>query len=187
MARRIRTQPRRGLRKRRLVRSFAVLIAVLALGGCDALIARFILPSEGIRPAEYAVAIERNVTLTTSDAVALVADIYRPKMNGAAPTILVRIPFSRTFRNSLSADAVGRFWASRGYIVVVQGTRGRFKSGGAFYPLRHERQDGIETLQWLARQPWFDGRLGMWGGSAFGQTQWALADQSRPGPTALMI
>lgn len=128
MARRIRTQPRRGLRMRRLVRSFAVLIAVLALGGCDALIARFILPSEGIRPAEYAVAIERNVTLTTSDAVALVADIYRPKMNGAAPTILVRIPFSRTFRNSLSADAVGRFWASRGYIVVVQGTRGRFKS-----------------------------------------------------------
>jgi predicted acyl esterase len=186
MARRIRTQPRRGLHMRRLVRSFAVLIAVLALGGCDALIARFILPSEGIRPAEYAVAIERNVTMTTSDAVALVADIHRPKMNGAAPTILVRIPFSRTFRNSLSADAVGRFWASRGYIVVVQGTRGRFKSGGAFYPLRHERQDGIETLQWLARQPWFDGRLGMWGGSAFGHTQWALADQSRPSPTALM-
>ena len=45
MARRIRTQPRRGLRMRRLVRSFAVLIAVLALGGCDALIARFILPA----------------------------------------------------------------------------------------------------------------------------------------------
>ena len=127
------------------------------------------------------------MTLTTSDSVALVADIYRPKMNGASPTILVRIPFSRTFRNSLSADAVGRFWASRGYIVVVQGTRGRFKSGGAFYPLRHERQDGIETLQWLARQPWFDGRLGMWGGSAFGHTQWVLADQSRPGPIALMI
>ena len=110
MARRIRTQPRRGLRMRRLVRSFAVLIAVLALGGCDALIARFILPSEGIRPAEYAVAIERNVTLTTSDAVALVADIYRPKMNGAAPTILARIPFSRTFRNSLRPTP----WAGSG-------------------------------------------------------------------------
>ena len=70
----------------------SVLIAVLALGGCDALIARFILPSEGIRPAEYAVAVERNVTMTTSDAVALVADIHRPKMNGAAPTILVPHP-----------------------------------------------------------------------------------------------
>ena len=46
-----------------------------------------------------------------------------------------------------------------------------------FYPLRHERRDGLETLQRLARQPWFDGRLGMWGGSAFGHTQWVLADQ----------
>jgi uncharacterized protein len=169
------------------VRLFALLIIALAAGGCDAVIAHFILPTEGIRPAQYAVEIERDVVMTTSDTVALVADIYRPKMNGANPTILVRIPFSRTFRNNLSADAVGRFWASRGYTVVVQGTRGRFKSGGAFYPLLHERQDGVETLQWLARQSWFDGRLGMWGGSAFGHTQWVLADQSRPGPTALMI
>jgi len=50
-----------------------------------------------------------------------------------------------------------------------------------------ERRDGIETLQWLARQPWFDGRLGMWGGSAFGYSQWAIADQTLPGPTALII
>ena len=50
MARRIRTQPRRGLSMRRLVSSFTVLLMVLALGACDALIARFILPSEGIRP-----------------------------------------------------------------------------------------------------------------------------------------
>jgi putative CocE/NonD family hydrolase len=170
-----------------LARTAVLLATALAIGGCDAFVAYFILPKEGIRPAEYSVEIERDVALTTSDAVSLVADIYRPTSAGASPTILVRIPFSRTFRNKLSADAIGRFWASRGYIVVVQGTRGRFKSGGAFYPLLHERQDGLETLQWLARQSWFDGRLGMWGGSAFGHTQWALADQSRPGPTALMI
>src|SRR4029077_14288474 len=97
--------------------------------------------------------------------VALVADIYRPKMNGANPTILVRIPFSRTFRNNLSADAIGRFWASRGYTVVVQGTRGRFKSGGAFYPLLHERQDGVETLQWLGRAPRVGGRARRGGGA----------------------
>jgi uncharacterized protein len=171
---------------RRLLRLLAVVGAALAAGGCDVLIAHYILPTDGIRPAEHAVTTERDVAMTTSDGVALVSDIYRPEMNGPSPTILVRIPFSKTFRNSLSADAVGRFWASRGYIVVLQGTRGRFKSGGAFYPLRHEREDGIETLRWLERQPWFDGRLGMWGGSAFGHTQWVLADQS-PGPAALMI
>jgi uncharacterized protein len=164
------------------------LLAVTALvGSCDVLIAHFILPTEGIRPAQYGVQVERDVAMTTSDSVKLVSDIYRPKTDGAVPTILVRIPFSNTFKNGLIADGVGRFWASRGYIVVVQGTRGRFKSGGAFYPLRHERQDGIETLQWLARQPWFDGRLGMWGGSAFGHTQWTVADQAKPGPAALMI
>ena len=169
----------------RLLRLVASLILALAVGGCDILIAHFMLPREGIRPAQYGVAVERDLVMTTSDGVRLVSDIYRPKTTGPSPTILVRIPFTNTFRNGLSADAVGRFWASRGYVVVLQGTRGRFKSGGAFYPLRHERQDGLETLQWLARQPWFDGRLGMWGGSAFGHTQWVLADQSAP--TALMI
>jgi predicted acyl esterase len=77
----------------------AVPIAVLALGGCDA----------DLRPARIRRRHRTQRDLTTSDAVALVADIYRPKMNGAAPTILVRIPFSRTFRNSLSADAVNWF------------------------------------------------------------------------------
>jgi putative CocE/NonD family hydrolase len=175
------------IRKQRHGGIYPALIASLVLGGCDILIAHFILPREGIRPAQYGVQVQRDVTMTTTDSVALVADIYRPKTDGPSPTILVRIPFSLTFKNRLSADAIGRFWASRGYIVVAQGTRGRYKSGGTFYPLRHERQDGIETLQWLARQPWFDGRLGMWGGSAFGHTVWSLADQADPGPTALMI
>ena len=115
------------------------------------------------------------------------SDIYRPRRSGKTPTILVRIPFSSTFKNRLAADVVGTFWASRGYTVVIQGTRGRYKSGGEFYPLLHERQDGQETLTWLAVQPWFDGRLGMWGGSAFGHTQWVIADQEAPGPTALII
>src|SRR5262249_42295443 len=50
-----------------------------------------------------------------------------------------------------------------------------------------ERQDGIATLDWLAGQPWFDGRLGMWGCSYYGYTQWVLADRTDPGPTALLM
>ncbi|MGZ3239053.1 MAG: CocE/NonD family hydrolase [Burkholderiaceae bacterium] len=145
------------------------------------------MPTDGIRPEQYSVDIERNVTFHTSDGVALVADIYHPRTKEKIPTILVRVPFSHTFKNSLGADVIGEFWASRGYTAVIQGTRGRYKSGGNFYPLLHERQDGIETLRWLANQPWFDGRLGMWGGSAFGHTQWAVADQDSPGPNALII
>jgi putative CocE/NonD family hydrolase len=130
-----------------------------------------------VRLPEYAVRIDRGVALTTGDDVTLVADVFRPVRAGAKmPTILVRIPLSKTIVNSLFATMVGRFWAEHGYTVVIQGTRGRYGSSGDPYPLKHERDDGLATLQWLKKQPWFDGRLGMWGGSAFGHTQWVIAD-----------
>lgn len=141
----------------------------------------------GMRPPEFAVQIERGVTMMTSDGVALVSDIYHPQRVLRTPTILVRLPYSKTFVNTLFATVVGRLWAERGYRVVMQGTRGRYQSGGHYYPLRRERHDGIETLEWLAKQSWFDGRLGMWGGSYFGYTQWVVADQTDPGPSALLI
>jgi putative CocE/NonD family hydrolase len=53
--------------------------------------------------------------------------------------------------------------------------------------LRDELQDGLDTLHWLAERPWYDGRLGMWGCSYYGYTQWVLADCRDPGPTALII
>lgn len=155
--------------------------------GCQAYIAHTVLPHDGIRKADYDVRIERDVTMLTQDGVKLLSEIYHPKGEAKTPTILVRIPFSNTFKNRLGADAIGNFWASRGYTVVIQGTRGRYKSSGNFYPLIHEHDDGIQTLNWLVNQPWFNGKLGMWGGSAFGHTQWALADQKDSGPDALMI
>jgi uncharacterized protein len=142
------------------------------------------------RRPEYAVRVERRVAMTASDGVRLMADIYHPLRTTATPTILVRIPFSKTIVNSLFATAVGRFWAERGYTVVIQGTRGRYESEGRHSPLVDDRRDGLDTLDWLRRQPWFDGRLGMWGGSAFGYTQWAIADRLPTPPagrSALMI
>jgi putative CocE/NonD family hydrolase len=142
------------------------------------------------RRPEHAVRIERGVAMTTSDGVRLVADVYHPLREPRTPTVLVRIPFSKTFTNSLFATIVGRFWAERGYTAVIQGTRGRYESEGRHTPLVDERRDGLETLVWLKQQPWFDGRVGMWGGSAFGYTQWAIADQlpSPPkGRSALMV
>jgi putative CocE/NonD family hydrolase len=161
--------------------------AALAASGCTLVVGHFVLPKDGVREAHYAVDRQKNVGFKTSDGVALVADIYRPRTTDKTPTILVRVPFSSTLKNRIAVDVVGEFWASRGYTVVIQGTRGRYKSGGDFYPLLHEERDGRETLQWLAGQPWFDGRLGMWGGSAFGHTQWVLADQRAPGPQALIV
>jgi len=164
----------------------AALLLLAALSGCAVFIGHFVLPEERTRPAAYDV-MKSEESFRTSDGILLVADVYRPAELSSAPTILVRIPFSDTFMNRLKSETVAGYWASRGYNVVIQGTRGRYKSGGDYYPLQHERQDGLETLAWLDRQPWHNGKTGTWGGSAFGYTQWAISDQLQPGYSAMMV
>lgn len=163
-------------------RIISLLIIATLVSGCSTVIDwfanRYFLPNEGIREASYSVWTERRVGFTTSEGFKLLADVHHPKNLDKTPTILVRIPFTNTFANRTRSDIIGRYWASRGYTVVIQGTRGRYESDGQFYPLFYERQDGLETLQWLKQQAWYDGRLVMWGGSAFGHTQWAVADQT---------
>lgn len=166
-----------------------VLLVVLAMGQTilDKVAQAFFLPTAMTRQAQYSVRTERIAEMTTSDGTVLRADVHRPIGLDKTPTILIRIPFTNTFWNRVQSDSIGRFWAARGYTVVVQGTRGRYRSGGTFNPLIHERQDGIETLRWIARLPWYDGRLAMWGGSAFGQTQWAISDQRNPGVNVFFV
>ncbi len=154
------------------------------LYGCQTITQELFLPNEGVRSREYKVVKHEDKSLITSDNITLVSDVYRPIVNKPVPTILVRIPFTNTFSNRLKSESVARYWASRGYNVVIQGTRGRYKSQGDYYPLINERSDGIETLQWLNEQPWFNGQLGMWGGSAFGYTQLAISDQINPSISA---
>lgn len=148
---------------------------------------QFVLPTDGVRPAVYTVETTRGQRFVTQDGVALRADIYHPVGLTTTPTILVRIPLTKTVSNQMRADVIARFWAKRGYTVVIQGTRGRYGSEGEFYPLIHEQADGLETLKWLQTQQWFDGRLAMWGGSAFGHTQWSVADRMSSGASALHV
>ncbi len=168
------------------MRRLVVLIALQLCACSPALntISDRVFPS---RAAQFPVTASKGVSFVTDDGVELVADIYLPHGLLTAPTILVRIPFTNTLGNRIRSEVIARHWARRGYAVVIQGTRGRYKSGGEFYPLLFERADGIATLKWLAQQSWFDGRLAMWGGSSFGHTQWAIADQQDPGPSALSI
>ncbi len=162
--------------------TLAVFVVATAVSSCSpwptgaAYLARQI----DARPAQYSVRIERHVTLRTSDGTELATDIFHPIGPEKTPAILVRLPYSRTLYNRMAESVVGTFWAERGYTALLQGTRGRYESGGAYYPLLHERQDGIDTLRWLKRQSWFNGKLALWGGSYFGFTQWVVSDQSDP-------
>ena len=117
----------------------------------------------GLQRAQFAVRVQKHAIMTTTDGTQLSSEIFHPRHTDRTPTILVRIPLSKTFKNSVCVSLVGRMWAERGYTVVIQGTR-----GGAFNPLHGEQQDGIETLSWISKQPWFNGQIATWGGSALG-------------------
>ena len=120
--------------------------------------------------------VERGLTAKMPDGVELVADRWYPTDQPrpmACPTVLIRTPYGRTIMGPL-----GRLYAERGYQVVVQSCRGTFGSGGEFVPVRNEQVDGQATLDWVAAQPWFDGRLVMWGASYLGMTQWAVAQDA---------
>jgi hypothetical protein len=122
-------------------------------------------------PQSTAVSVERGLIAKMPDGVELVADRWYPTQPSGNPaTVLIRTPYGRTIMGPL-----GRLYAERGYQVVVQSCRGTFGSGGEFVPVRNEQADGHATLAWVAAQPWFDGRLVMWGGSYLGLTQWAVA------------
>jgi putative CocE/NonD family hydrolase len=108
------------------------------------------------------------------DGAILRADHYAPAIDAELPTVLVRTPYGRGAPVSLLCRAV----AQRGFNVLMQSCRGTADSGGSFEPLLQEREDGLDTLDWLRRQPWYDGRLLTYGPSYVGFVQWALAAEA---------
>lgn len=115
----------------------------------------------------------KNVKVPMRDGIRLATDIYLPAKGNKHPVILCRLPYGK--RTLGAMPMVGKLLAGQGYAFVVQDTRGRFDSEGEFFPMIDEAEDGEDTVKWLRTVPWFDGRLGTWGASYFGYTQWALA------------
>jgi putative CocE/NonD family hydrolase len=159
-----------------------VVLASLALLGAwiyryrRSLLARLL----NLPPPRCAVGVERDLPVVMPDGVRLFTDHYLPKMAGDWPTILIRTPYGRGKEVALGgglalAELPGQCFAERGYHVVVQGVRGCYDSEGEFQPHHQEAADGQATVDWIARQPWFNGVLGTWGPSYLGYTQWAVA------------
>jgi len=123
----------------------------------------------------YRVAIHSGVAITMRDGVKLIADVYQPEAEGKFPVLLERTPYNRA-GGAGSAAAM----AAHGYVVIIQDTRGRFDSEGEFYPFRYESQDGYDTIEWAAKQPYANGKVGMFGGSYVGATQMLAAIASPP-------
>jgi hypothetical protein len=125
--------------------------------------------------ATYGVAVTRDVMIAMRDGVKLATDIYLPSpADGSTgekfPTVLERTPYGKQ-----SAESIGQYFAKRGYAVVVQDTRGRFKSEGVWHMLNDDGKDGADLCQWIGQQTWSNARIGMIGTSYVGGTQHAVA------------
>ncbi|MFF2091753.1 CocE/NonD family hydrolase [Paenibacillus sp. NPDC058174] len=121
---------------------------------------------------------ELDVPVTMRDGVKLLADIYRPQEGGPYPVLLMRTPYNKSDAQTMNY-AHPSWYARHGYIVVIQDTRGRWRSEGEFRPYEHEADDGYDTVEWAASLPNALPKVGMYGFSYVGAVQW-LAAVNRP-------
>src|SRR6266849_3569194 len=130
--------------------------------------------------------IEKDIEIPMRDGCVLKGDLYRPDSNEKLPVLLNRTPYDKKFPliSSLTLDSIRA--AQRGYNVVFVDCRGRFASQGTFTCFVDEPRDGYDTVEWLARQPFADGKVGMFGAAYMGATQWLAATQTPPSLKAMV-
>jgi putative CocE/NonD family hydrolase len=125
--------------------------------------------------------------ITMRDGVKLAADVYRPAKDGQAaeerlPTLLTRTPYNKGNGDSTEA----KYYAARGYNVVTNDVRGRFASEGTWRLIADDPKDGFDVVEWIAAQPWSNGKIGTYGTSYPGGTQHALAEMNPPHLTTMI-
>jgi putative CocE/NonD family hydrolase len=117
------------------------------------------------------VELETGLRCAMRDGIELIADRFHAPEFPKAPVVLMRSPYGRGAMFGVMAGLM----AERGLQVVVQSVRGVSGSGGRFDPMRQERADGADTVDWLKTQPWFGGTLFTNSMSYLGNVQWAMA------------
>jgi uncharacterized protein len=134
-------------------------------------------PSPAQPPADYD--LRWHVKIPMRDKVELNATLYlRKTADGSPPK--TPVIFTLTPYISDTYHARGAYFASHGYAFALVDVRGRGNSGGEFEPFANEPRDGHDVVEWLATQPFCDGKVAMWGGSYAGFDQWATAREFPP-------
>lgn len=121
----------------------------------------------------------------TRDGVLLATDVYLPDGDESpGDTILIRLPYDKSGSYTF-IPLIAKYFMTRGYRVVAQDVRGKFRSEGQALLFVNEVRDGEDTLDWIVAQPWSNGRVAMWGDSYYGYTQWAAAASGHPALKAI--
>jgi putative CocE/NonD family hydrolase len=116
------------------------------------------------------------VRIPLRDGVRLQATVYLPSgMEGPLPVIFTLTPYTADSYHE-RAD----YFARHGYVFALIDCRGRGNSEGEFEPFASEGRDGYDVVEWLARQPWSNGKIAMWGGSYAGFDQWSTLKEFPP-------
>jgi uncharacterized protein len=149
------------------------------------------MPPPGWRssPKQFdAIKVATDLMIPTRDGARMATDLYRPGRNGVPleqrfPVLLNRTPYNKT-----SLDELAVFYAERGYVVALQDTRGRYRSEGSFSKVQPlDATDGYDVIEWLAKQPYSTGRVGMWGTSFAAHMQAGAAQYRPPSLQALLL
>ena len=152
--------------------------------------------------APYDVVIERDIPVLLPDGTRLALDIHRPArggvpVEGGFPVILERTPYGKSVPSRSELDRgrdkpfgraeVAADFVRHGYVVAYQDCRGCHASDGRFVKYLSEGEDGFDTVAWIARQPWCDGRVATMGLSYAAHTQAALACLAPPALAAMVL
>jgi putative CocE/NonD family hydrolase len=158
--------------------SFYLLVAI-SVATCGVLQAQSPIPTPSPSQPAAGYDLRWGVKIPMRDKVELNATLYLPKIPDGSPA---RTPviFTLTPYISDTYHARGAYFASHGYAFALVDVRGRGNSGGEFEPFANEPRDGHDVVEWLAKQPFCDGKVAMWGGSYAGFDQWATAKEFPP-------
>ncbi|HEY9217466.1 MAG TPA: CocE/NonD family hydrolase [Phenylobacterium sp.] len=124
---------------------------------------------------------------TMRDGVKLAANVFKPAGQGPWPVILSRTPYLKDGRVTGDPRATGKRYTDAGYVYVVQDVRGKGHSEGFYAAFQNDIEDGYDTVEWAAHQPWSNGKVGITGGSALGMTANAAAMAAPPSLKAAYV
>lgn len=125
--------------------------------------------------------LKKNLMAKMRDGVSLAGDLYRPDSDEKLPVVIMRTPYNKDHMEKCKDYSNPYLLAEKGYNVLIQDVRGCYHSEGILKSTgENEINDGYDTVEWAAVQPWCNGKVGMYGLSYFGYTQLAAAEQKPP-------
>ena len=162
---------------------------MLCLGLATSIVAQSPTPAPSPAQPSADYDLRWGVKIPMRDKVELNATLYLPARrslgeggpktpDGSPPKTPVIFTLTPYISDTYHARAA--YFAAHGYAFALVDVRGRGNSGGEFEPFANEPRDGHDVVEWLAKQPFCDGKVAMWGGSYAGFDQWATAKEFPP-------